>query len=569
MGMDIQEAAVRALLHARELAELHPKTAHELSLNSEAFELAEEWYANPESSSHADHALKISQIIDQHSREPERDTYTSVFYRMARYGTFPSDQTSWHRHAMFAAQLASRGSIYYSPEETAVEHIAFLQRASQELFYLGELPMNPLYREARSLTHRLWSSERGEDTKLPQAVGIWFKHFVSETLRPSYLKNMQPATAKFMHRLPYSTDLANLSGPYNFRLSDVVPTNQPMVIDGFHLLLGRGARFFAYASPIPGSVILVDGSPANSGNLPWHSSLKRPIWVSENREIVDRLPGWLEANQDIITLAKILTQAGLMDVSDEIDVIYKGQEQRAIVTQFYDQFHWFNATDGKLPGTNYTGDGVPAKQYINAIELIAQAYIKLASLGFISLDPQYFIHKSGEVKITQLRNTYRMKAFPYKVFVEMVTTGTMRLGITQSEIEIVRSVVEEHLDRFILSGGLPDGMKIVNIGRFKAVQLMGKKGGGGTGGASGQSSNDGSPSSGGTTSSGNNMQSQTGFSGFFEIEPGISESWDDEPTIGQQLSLPGLPTLSGAHIPLPTITTGITGIITRSPATPR
>ena len=184
MGMNIQEAAINALLHARELAKLHPESAKKLSLNAETFALAEEWYANPENSQYENHAANVSEIIQWHSTLAEKDTYTNVFYTIGRYGTFPTEQTRWHKSAMFAAQNSPLGNFRYSPEEAAVEYTAFLQRASLELLYLGTMPTDPFYSAATSLIQRLWSAERGDDKLLPAAVGDWFKYFVSQTLTP-------------------------------------------------------------------------------------------------------------------------------------------------------------------------------------------------------------------------------------------------------------------------------------------------------------------------------------------------------------------------------------------------
>ena len=221
---------------------------------------------------------------------------------------------------------------------------------------------------------------------------------------------MQPITAKLMHKLPHYSSLKNLHNSFDDKQNSAILRFEPMVIDSAHLLLGRGERFLAYASPLPGTTIIVDGYWAD--NKPqWSSSHGNPTWATNDPKIRSELSKWIEGNQDIISMSWMLTSAGLMEIVDEVDVIHKGQRQRAVVSRFYDKYHWFDATDGMQ---NYRTHEVSAKQYQKPIIKIIQAYAKLAGLGYISLDPQYFVNKNGTVRITQLRNIYRMKAFPYK-----------------------------------------------------------------------------------------------------------------------------------------------------------
>lgn len=426
-------------------------------VNESSLSKAEDWFNDPLFSPYAEEARQAAEFIKHQLGKTNGQRFYDFFSRAARSNPVQPGETRWQIEVKNNLPDSAADTTLFEAQWTAVEFIAFLQRASADLHAYSATPYSPLHNRARILTQRLWSAERGSDTRLAEDVSAWLKDFDTVVQQGPIGAQLDVATIEEFKRLPDPEFLMGLGEEMKPRPVPKLPQD-PLTIDSGWLLAGRDKRFAAFFAPVYGTLLYVNAW-GPEGKQPWEANFDELFPTQQRMPHQQEFQAWIDPLQDLRKTAQDLSRAGLMAIRQEVPVMLRGREQTAIVEQFHDFAHWYHATKS-LDAFGLQFERLSPFLGHNAlVNRVTDAYLHLAEAGYVSLDPQYFVHRAtGVVQLAQIRSIFPMREFPYNFFIDSITASlTEKFGLHDERAEIRETVMHRVL-QFLGDGRLPKGV---------------------------------------------------------------------------------------------------------------
>ncbi len=459
MPVDLHQTVTELIGHARYQAIFASREARDAGVSLAVVREADEWFRDPRYSLRSDAALRVVRFAIETSAPTQARRFHVTYQRILRHGLMPMGMTTWQRVAGLTPPA------FHVPGDThmrrarhvAARIVVLLQRALAEIYAIQEDSVS-LITDARLLIHRLWSADRATDANLVLDLCAWLTSFLAWARQPAVLQHLQYATLNA---------LSELNSPDLLRDLRHDPVEAPLpgqaagglAIESSLLCFGRGARFSAFASLVPGAILLVDTWNRERVRL-WETELcARELWE-------EKLLRCIEPKQDMVKTARALTAEGLLDFYGEDVVRFRGEKRPVLVNRLYDRYRWHDATDSALDPIAVSSAELP-----QIVDGVTSAYLRLAQAGYVSVTPQFFVHRERlqEVRLAQLREIFPMKAFPRDYVVDSLTRAvTRRFTVAPEETPQIASRIASRVNEAIAAHTLPASLPIVSLASLSA-----------------------------------------------------------------------------------------------------
>ncbi|HPQ80348.1 MAG TPA: hypothetical protein PLZ86_01310 [bacterium] len=472
MAKDFVNLSSEYVRMAWSILKKNPEKAAEHGVDKVTIRQASNFYENPAFSPHIGAAKALASLIKASAPAGSEKFLANAFSRLMKNDFTPDGDLTWKKAAKSYAQKADWDDDMVETQHSAIDYAAFIKSALQDLRSYSGSPYSPLHQRGLGLLHRLWSAERRWDRNLSNDLDSFLTDFEALVKNsPGLSDHMQNSTKRMLTNLmdPSGIRIIGAESPGKF---NPIYSETPWTVDSAWIMFGRGNRFAEFAAPVAGAVLLLDLEAVGS-LAPWKTGFENVyperVRLPFHEEILD----WIIPEQDLRETAQALGKAGLIGYQGEAPVVVGGKEMNAPIISFSDYHAWYFATP-ELSNFNKRTNDTPAN-WEKMVDDVTEAYLKLAELGFLSIQPQFYVHKEkGTVRLANLPSIFKTTEFPYNFFIESVAEAVTVNFNLESERDNVLWRVRQSTLSFLSSGRLQNAPKIEDK-RFGGVAKTGKK----------------------------------------------------------------------------------------------
>lgn len=456
---------------ARRLVEAKPKEAAEYGIDRDTINQAESFMNNPLFSTYLEETKNLQNFILSQTPASSNKFISRNFARLVSGDFTPKGESTWQAQTKDYAKKAEWDDEMVDIQAMATDYAAFIKSAMQDLRSYNNTPYSPLLERGQALLHRLWSFERRWDRELPRDLESWMNDFDwQKNNSPGLAEHLQESTAMLMRDLmdPFSIRMLGVEVPGKFMPEHA---DKPWVVDSAWIMLNRDKRFAEFAAPIAGATLFIDMKST------WKTSFEDVFPAHTRLPSHELFLDWITPEQDLMETTRDLGKAGLISLQGEAPIVIGKKQMTAPIISFSDYNSWYYATPALSDFNKRTND-TPANSE-KLVNNVTDSYLKLAELGYLSLDPQFYVHrKTGTVRLAGLPAIFQMTEFPYRFFIESVADAIItKFNLESDRTEIVRQVRQKTL-QFLNSGRLQKDSNVADLPGSQKELLNGKKVGG-------------------------------------------------------------------------------------------